>query len=154
MLTAIPNHERLIPAMRHYDLIGFQADRDALNFTNYLKDECGIANPQSATFCRAGRALRIGAFPVGIETAALSRLARRAVHSSFVRGVVESLAGRDMIIGVDRLDYSKGIALRMEAFDRFSLGQSRPARQGDIFTSYAQKSLGDSGIRRHVTPDR
>jgi trehalose 6-phosphate synthase len=63
--------------------------------------------------------LRIGIFPVGVETVELSRLARRAVHSPFVRDVVGSLAGRAMIIGVDRLDYSKGIALRMEAFDRF-----------------------------------
>src|SRR6516165_5484306 len=49
----------------------------------------------------------------------LNRLARRAVHSPFVRNVVESLAGRVMVIGVDRLDYSKGIPLRMEAFRRF-----------------------------------
>jgi trehalose 6-phosphate synthase len=48
-----------------------------------------------------------------------NRLARRAVHSRFVREVVDSLAGRIMILGVDRLDYSKGIPLRMEAFDRF-----------------------------------
>jgi len=71
------------------------------------------------TFQAADRTVRIGIFPVGVETAQLNRLARRAVHSPFVRDVVESLAGRVMIIGVDRLDYSKGIALRMEAFDRF-----------------------------------
>jgi trehalose 6-phosphate synthase len=46
-------------------------------------------------------------------------LARRAAQAPFVRDVMESLADRVMIIGVDRLDYSKGIALRMEAFDRF-----------------------------------
>ncbi len=63
--------------------------------------------------------MRIGVFPVGVETAQLNRLARRGVHSQFVRDVVESLAGGDMLIGVDRLDYSKGIPLRMEAFDHF-----------------------------------
>lgn len=71
------------------------------------------------TFQTADRTIKIGIFPVGVETMQLSRLARRAVHSPFVRNVVESLAGRVMIIGVDRLDYSKGIPLRMEAFDRF-----------------------------------
>ena len=119
MLTAIPRHEHLIPAMCHYDLIGFQTDRDALNFTNYLKDECGMPSPEPGTFRAVDRAVRIGVFPVGVETAELNRLARRAAHSSFVGDVIESLAGRDMIIGVDRLDYSKGIALRMEAFERF-----------------------------------
>ena len=119
ILTALPNHEHLIPAMCHYDLIGFQTDRDAMNFAHYLRDECGMPSRDPHTFQAADRTVRIGVFPVGVETAELNRLARRAVHSRFVRNVVESLAGRDMIIGVDRLDYSKGIVLRLEAFDRF-----------------------------------
>ena len=48
-----------------------------------------------------------------------SRLARRAIETEFVRDVLESLSGRAMIIGVDRLDYSKGIPERMNAFERF-----------------------------------
>jgi trehalose 6-phosphate synthase len=119
ILTALPNHEHLIPAMCHYDLVGFQTDRDATNFARYLRDECGMPSRDPYTFQAADRTVRIGAFPVGVETAQLNRLARRAVHSPFVREVVDSLAGRVMIIGADRLDYSKGIALRMEAFDRF-----------------------------------
>ena len=119
ILTALPNHEHLIPAMCHYDLIGFQTDRDAMNFAHYLRDECGMPSRDPYTFQAADRTVRIGVFPVGVETAELNRLARRAVHSRFVRDVVESLAGRDMIIGVDRLDYTKGIVLRLEAFDRF-----------------------------------
>jgi trehalose 6-phosphate synthase len=58
------------------------------------------------------------------------RLARRSVRSPFVREVKESLAGRAMIIGVDRLDYSKGIALRMKAFER--LLEEHPARRGAV----------------------
>ena len=119
ILTALPNHEHLIPTMCHYDLIGLQTDRDAMNFAQYVRDECGMPSRDPYTFQAVDRTVRIGVFPVGVETAELSRLARRAVHSPFVRDVVESLAGRNMIIGVDRLDYSKGIALRMEAFDRF-----------------------------------
>ena len=45
--------------------------------------------------------------------------ARRAVQSSFVRDVVESLGERELVIGVDRLDYSKGLMQRMDAFERF-----------------------------------
>jgi trehalose 6-phosphate synthase len=119
ILTALPNHERLIPAMGQYDLIGFQTDIDAANFARYLRKECGMPSRDPYTFQAADRTVRIGVFPVGVEAEKLHRLARRAVHSPFVRDVVESLAERAMIIGVDRLDYSKGIALRMEAFDRF-----------------------------------
>ncbi len=119
ILTALPNHEHLIPTMCHYDLVGFQTDRDAMNFAHYLKDECRMLSRDPSTFLAADRTVQIGIFPVGVETTRLNRLAGRAQYSPFVRGVVESLAGRNMIIGVDRLDYSKGIALRMEAFDRF-----------------------------------
>ena len=53
----------------------------------------------------------------GVETEAFARLARRAVETHFVRDVLESLSGRAMIIGVDRLDYSKGIPERMSVFE-------------------------------------
>jgi trehalose 6-phosphate synthase len=119
ILTALPNHERLIPALCHYDLVGFQTDNDAANFARYLTNECRLPSRDQRTFMAADRMVRIDTFPVGIETAEFSRLARRAVRSAFVQGVLESLAGRAMIIGVDRLDYTKGIALRMDAFERF-----------------------------------
>jgi len=66
-----------------------------------------------------GRVVRVGVFPVGIETDAFARLARRSVESTFVREVCASLSGRAMIIGVDRLDYTKGIPERLDAFERF-----------------------------------
>ena len=119
ILTALPNHDRLIPAMCHYDLLGFQTEIDAANFAHYLRNECRIPGRDQYTYQTADRTVRIGIFPVGVETAQLSRLARRAAQAPFVREVMESLADRVMIIGVDRLDYSKGIALRMEAFDHF-----------------------------------
>ena len=51
-----------------------------------------------------GVPLRMGVFPIGIETIKFSRLARRSVRSLLVRNVLDSLAGRAMVIGVDRLD--------------------------------------------------
>jgi len=119
ILTALPNHERLIPALCHYDLVGLQTDNDAANLGRYLANECRLPSRDQRTFSAADRTVRIEVFPVGIETAEFSRLARRAVRSAFVEGVLESLAGRAMIIGVDRLDYTKGISLRMDAFERF-----------------------------------
>ena len=62
--------------------------------------------------------MRIGTFPVGIETRDFTRLARRAVKTEFVQQVVNSIPGI-LMIGVDRLDYSKGITLKLEAYERF-----------------------------------
>jgi trehalose 6-phosphate synthase len=119
ILTALPNHEQLIPALGHYDLVGFQTETDATNFSRYLANECGLKRVNSDSFAFGDRAVQVNYFPVGVETEALQRLARRAIESSFVREVTESLSGRAMIIGVDRLDYTKGIPERMDAFERF-----------------------------------
>ena len=122
ILTALPNHERLIPALGNYDLVGFQTEVDANNFSRYLTNECGLKSIKGASFAFDDRAVEVGVFPVGVETEAFARLARRAIESPFVRDVVESLSGRHMIIGVDRLDYTKGIPERMDAFERFLTG--------------------------------
>jgi trehalose 6-phosphate synthase len=119
MLTTLPNHERLIGTMVHYDLVGFQTKNDAGNFARYLEHECRAIKIDPHTFDAADRRVRVGAFPISIETAEFNRLARRAVQSPFVKNVLESLSGHIMMIGVDRLDYSKGLPLRMEAFERF-----------------------------------
>jgi trehalose 6-phosphate synthase len=70
-------------------------------------------------FVAADRTVRVGAFPVGIETAAFADLAQKSMRLPFVKRVIKSLGDRALIIGVDRLDYSKGIAERLSAFERF-----------------------------------
>ncbi|MBI4365658.1 MAG: trehalose-6-phosphate synthase [Deltaproteobacteria bacterium] len=119
ILTALPNHEQLIPALCHYDLVGFQTEVDASNFSRYLANECGLSWSEGNSFHFGDRIVQIGTFPVGVETQGLARLARHAIETAFVRDVLDSLSGRAMIIGVDRLDYSKGIPERMNAFERF-----------------------------------
>jgi trehalose 6-phosphate synthase len=119
ILTALPNHELLIPQLAAYDLVGFQTENDAANFARYLEHDCHLEKRDQLTFRTAERDVRIGVFPIGIETAEFHRMARRAVRSPLVQGVLESLSGRAMMIGVDRLDYSKGLPQRLDAFERF-----------------------------------
>jgi trehalose 6-phosphate synthase len=119
ILTALPNHEWLIPQLTAYDLVGLQTENDATNLARYLENECGLQKRGEFLYQAADRTVRIGVFPIGIETSEFSRLARRSVRSPLVRNVMESLAGRALMIGVDRLDYSKGLAQRMDAFERF-----------------------------------
>jgi len=118
IITALPHHERIVTALCQYDLVGFQTDIDSANFARYLENECRYQH-NGEGYVAGDRVVRIGAFPVGIETESFNRLARRAIKSPFVAGVTASLSGRAMIIGVDRLDYSKGINERLGAFERF-----------------------------------
>jgi trehalose 6-phosphate synthase len=119
ILTALPNHEWLIPQLSGYDLVGFQTENDATNFARYLEGECKLQKRGAYAFQSGERTVRIGVFPIGIEANEFSRLARRSARSPLVQNVLDSLAGRAMVIGVDRLDYSKGLAQRMDAFERF-----------------------------------
>ena len=118
VLTALPNHERLIPTLGEYDLVGFQTGDDAFNFSRYLTRECGL-HSRDFSYAIGDREVRVDAFPVGIETEQFAEMARRAVKSSFVQDVVGSLNHRAQIIGVDRLDYSKGLNLRLDAYEQF-----------------------------------
>jgi trehalose 6-phosphate synthase len=119
ILTALPNHEWLIPQLAAYDLVGFQTESDATNCARYLEGECRLQKWGAYTFQSGERTAHIGVFPIGIETNVFYRLARRSAHSPLVHNVLDSLAGRAMVIGVDRLDYSKGLVQRMDAFERF-----------------------------------
>jgi trehalose 6-phosphate synthase len=71
-----------------------------------------------------GQETLIGSFPVGIEPRAFARLARRNEQSPLVKDLVASLGGRNLVIGVDRLDYSKGLIQRLDAFDIFLANHS------------------------------
>ena len=125
LLTTLPKHEMSIYPLTHYDLVGFQTEGDADNFAKYLNQQSHASSRDGRIFNVGGRTVRLGAFPVGVETAEFERLARRSARVGQVAEVLTSIAGRMMIIGVDRLDYSKGLDLRMRAFEQFLGTHSR-----------------------------
>jgi trehalose 6-phosphate synthase len=138
MLTALPHHDRLMPSLCEYDLVGFQTGDDAFNFSRYLTRECGFPS-HDFNFIVGERTMRIDVFPVGIETASFARVAQRSGRLPLVQRVLESLVGRALIIGVDRLDYSKGIGHRLLAFERFL--QTQPDWRGKVtYLQIAPKS--------------
>lgn len=116
-LTTLPLHRELVEALLDYDLVGFQT-QDALEaFGDYVERELGL--PFQDGVVRHGRRLtRVDAFPIGIEADAFGQLARQdAARAAFER-VRFSQAGRSMILGVDRLDYSKGLEERFLAYEQ------------------------------------
>ncbi len=136
-ITVLPHHERFLSSLLQYDLVGFQTEGDVQNFVRYIISEnrgsnIGVSQvtDRQVVLTQDGRQVRVGSFPVGIDTAEFERRARRAVQSPFVKEVVESLEGGVLMIGVDRLDYSKGLTERMEAVDLFF--SSRPAWRGKV----------------------
>lgn len=115
----LPVHEIIIRGLTAYDLVGFQTDYDVENFIGCLRRE-RIGVPRDAnTFDIDGHQLKVQKFGIGIETKTFADIAQNAVKQPMVKRMSESMQGRQLIIGVDRLDYSKGIPNRIEAFEEF-----------------------------------
>lgn len=116
ILAAIPSHEWLMRALFAYDLIGFQSNADLLNFTHYVKAEATAETIGAGQFRAFNRTVRAGAFPVGIDVNAFRHLGQaRAARETF-ESTRDTYSRRRLLIGVDRLDYSKGLPQRIRAF--------------------------------------
>ena len=113
----VPHHRELVEAMLAYDLIGFQTDGDRDNFISYLQTELGLPVADGVVTSRYG-ASRCAAFPIGIDPEKFAAQAAKAVSHPDVSRLRRSLNGEKLTIGVDRVDYSKGLVNRIEAFDR------------------------------------
>ncbi|MCJ8138243.1 alpha,alpha-trehalose-phosphate synthase (UDP-forming) [Falsirhodobacter halotolerans] len=140
ILFAMPIYDQILKGLSSYDLVGFQTDHDLDNYISCLIRE-GVggrapntplaeAAPAAAALRAYGRTFQAATFPIGIETAEFARLAAQSEEMDEVQDVRRSMNGRDLIIGVDRLDYSKGIPERILAFERFL--ELNPDRSGHV----------------------
>lgn len=118
VMLALPNHRDIVREVCTYDLVGFQTPGDLRGFCNYVEREVGGRIAGNGRISAFGRTLRAAAFPIGIDTATVAGFAAEAAGSRQTVRLRESLRGRSLVIGVDRLDYSKGLVQRMEAFER------------------------------------
>lgn len=130
VLLTLPNHEAIVRALCAYDLVGFQTDRDLTAFLDYIRKELGGDVIDGGIVHAFGRTLRVGAFPISIDTDAVARMAEQAADSRQTVRLKESVGDRQLIIGVDRLDYTKGLVRRVTAFAH--LLQIYPANRGRV----------------------
>ncbi|MDE1159911.1 MAG: alpha,alpha-trehalose-phosphate synthase (UDP-forming) [Neorhizobium sp.] len=119
VLFAMPVHEQIMRGLSQYDLVGFQTDFDLDNFGGGLVREGIGERLDGGKFSTYGREFKGGAYSISIETKTFAEFAVKASRNAMVRKAKQSIEGRDLIIGVDRLDYSKGITQRLDAFERF-----------------------------------
>lgn len=140
---ALPALNRILHSFSAYDVVGFQTDADAANFKDCLA-YATAATISSDGSCRAyGRRFEIDSFPIGIDTGAFARAAKIAEAHVGVARMRESLGRRPLIIGVDRLDYSKGIPERIEAFSTFLERSPEAARRRPTLLQVTPKSRSE-----------
>jgi trehalose 6-phosphate synthase len=127
VIEGVPHHRELIEAMLACDLIGFQTRGDCDNFLDYLSSELGLEIENGVVASRHGKT-RLAVFPIGIDVEKFAQQAAKAVSHPDVSRLRRSLNGEKLAIGVDRLDYSKGLVNRITAFDRMWTMQPALAR--------------------------
>ncbi|MCP5368284.1 MAG: alpha,alpha-trehalose-phosphate synthase (UDP-forming) [Hyphomicrobiales bacterium] len=115
VLTTLPTHQELVRALCAYDVIGFQTGNDLRAFCDYIVHEVQGSAIGEHTIQAFGRSFRAQVFPIGIDTDDMVRAGERAAGTGTFNRLYQRSAQRTWIIGVDRLDYSKGISERFVA---------------------------------------
>jgi len=130
VFATLPGSTDLLRAIMSYDLVGVHTERDADNLRRGLVQEVGATIVKNDVLQLGDRRARVKGFPIGIDLNGFQAAARRSASLPLVRQTVAGLGSRQLIIGVDRLDYSKGIPERMESFERFLI--SNPDQRGRV----------------------
>jgi len=112
----LPQHRELADAMLAYDLVGFQTDQDRDNFAAMLRHDLRVPCNGMIFTGRYG-SCRLATFPIGIDAQEFADSALKSAHDSMVQRLRHTLTATRLIIGVDRIDYTKGLAQRVRAFD-------------------------------------
>jgi trehalose 6-phosphate synthase len=118
IMAAIPQHEWLMRSLFAYDLIGFQAETDVAHFARYVHNEARAAQRSNDEFEAFGRTVRARAVPIGIDVDEFQRLGQGKEAQDMLTTLRTQYADRRLLVGVDRLDYSKGLPQRLRAFRR------------------------------------
>jgi len=131
LLVTLPHHRRLVESMFDFDLLGFQTREWLGLFQRYVEVEAGGKVRADGRVEAFGRSVQTGAFPIGIDVdgflaARDSPLGRRTYDR-----MSASAAFRSMIVGVDRLDYSKGLEQRLLGYEQFL--EDNPELRGEVF---------------------
>jgi trehalose 6-phosphate synthase len=105
-------------ALTAYDVVGFQTQTDRDNFIDYARHNLGAKRLVDGRLRLGGHVFSAEAFPIGVDAGNIIGFAHRSAESQSVMRLRDSLQGRDLMIGVDRLDYSKGLIERFNAFER------------------------------------
>ncbi len=143
IMVALPHHDRIMYSLCAYDLVGLQTENGVRAFLDYIAREANGRLELDGSLSAYGMMTRVACFPIGIDTEGFAQSAARSARTAEAKRLKGSLAGRALIIGVDRMDYSKGVRTRFEAIDellsrwpdeagRFTYLQISPPSRSDV----------------------
>jgi trehalose 6-phosphate synthase len=143
LFVSLPFHDRLVRTMLEYDLIGFQTDEWRESFLHYCRKELGADVDELSGIIRLdGRTVVARAYPIGIDWDHFQAQGQTGEARTAQQRLLSSTRDRTAMIGVDRLDYSKGLPERIDGIGRFF--DQNPDRVRDlVFIQIAPPSRED-----------
>ena len=150
LFVSLPYHERLVTTMLAYDVVGFQCDEWLDSFLHYCRKELGAeVDEASGRIVFEGRTVIARAYPIGIDYEHFTAQGQTGEARQAGQRVLSSTRRRTAMIGVDRLDYSKGLPERLDGIGRFF--DRHPDRVQDlVFIQIAPPSRADIGAYQQI----
>ncbi|TAJ77279.1 MAG: alpha,alpha-trehalose-phosphate synthase (UDP-forming) [Sphingobium sp.] len=141
LLVSLPHHSKLVSTLFAYDVVGFHTEEWLESFRHYAEREMG--GTVNGDFITVGdRTIQAVACPIGINAKEFAEAAESEVAQNMLRQIRASLQDRSMIVGVDRLDYSKGLEERFNGYARF-LKDHPDQHRKVLLTQIAPPSRGE-----------
>ena len=131
LLVTLPHHRRLVESLFAYDLLGFQTQEWLDLFRDYVISEARGELAGYGGLEAFDRKVRIGVFPIGIDVQGFIDARNSREGARTYDRMAASAAFRSMMVGVDRLDYSKGLEERMVGYEQFL--HDNADMRGDVF---------------------
>lgn len=148
LLASVPQASVLVRELLAADLIGLQTNNDVENFIAAARRLAGATRqPGSTELQFAGRRIRVAAFPVEIDAVEFARTAEAAWRSPATERLRRSLAGQALILGIDRLDPTKGLPQRLHGFRRLLETRSDYRRRVTLLQVAAESRTAVSAYR-------
>jgi trehalose 6-phosphate synthase len=115
IMLRLPWRREIIEGLLGADVIGFQTSVTAQNFMNSV-ERMSDATVQGSAISHEGRSIEVDAFPAGVDIDRCDQVLSDPATKGYVAALRELVGpGRRLLLGVDRLDYTKGIELRLSA---------------------------------------
>lgn len=142
VLRVLPGYAELVRDLCQYDLVGFQTDDDLRSFLSCI-DPAQAHLPMARGYVEmSGRTVKVGVYPIGVDVDQIVAEAEATATQEGIRRLRNSLQGRQLIVGCDRLDYSKGLPERFASFEHFL--ETFPESRGKVtYLQIAPLSRGD-----------
>ncbi len=149
LLSILPEAQALVRRLFAYDVIGFHTAEWLESFLDFVRLEMGGTVGPGNVVTLGDRSVQMLVCPIGIDTAEFVDLAHSVTARLMFRKMRDSAVGRDMIVGVDRLDYSKGLEERFLGYERFLL--EHPEERKEVFLlQIAPPSRGEVGSYQRI----